>query len=180
MGWMRVISNQATWEFVQTLDVGNLSALEISGNRWRTMNFMSYKSLFMDQLDICVSSNNEKFDIIIAEQVWEHLKYPYRAGKHVFQMLNDGGWFILTTPFLIRKHEDPIDCTRWTAEGLYYFLNELGFAESSIKTDEWGNLNAVIGNLTQWASFDPSHNSVHSLENDTNFPVCVWGFAQKH
>ena len=27
-----------------------------------------------------------KYDLIIADNVWEHLKYPYRATKNVFKM----------------------------------------------------------------------------------------------
>ena len=28
----------------------------------------------------------KKYDLIIADNVWEHLKYPYKATKNVFDM----------------------------------------------------------------------------------------------
>jgi hypothetical protein len=46
---------------------------------------------------------------------------PARAARNVFTVLKEGGYFIIATPFLIRVHESPIDCTRWTKDGLFYF-----------------------------------------------------------
>ena len=40
--------------------------------------------------------NNEKFDFIIADNVWEHLKYPYRATKNIYKLLKKNGYFLLT------------------------------------------------------------------------------------
>ena len=40
------------------------------------MNFPEY--------DICNEVyGNKKYDLIIADNVWEHLKYPYKATKNV-------------------------------------------------------------------------------------------------
>ena len=40
----------------------------------------------------------KKYDLIIADNVWEHLKYPYKATKNVFDMLKR--WiFLVITPF---------------------------------------------------------------------------------
>ena len=72
---------------------------------------------------ITVKSYLESFDLIIAEQVFEHLKWPYRAAKNVYRMLRPGGSFLITTPFLVRCHEMPDDCTRWTDTELKNFLN---------------------------------------------------------
>jgi hypothetical protein len=38
-------------------------------------------------------------DIIIAEQVFEHLLWPYRAVRNVFQMLTPNGALLVTTHF---------------------------------------------------------------------------------
>jgi SAM-dependent methyltransferase len=156
-----------------------MNALEISGGRWKTAGFRSYRSAYMPELDIDAAPLEEKFDIILAEQVWEHLKYPYRAGRHVFSMLEPGGYFYLSVPFLVRRHDDPIDCTRWTDIGLKYYLEEVGFPPENIISESWGNLGVAIGNLGQWTEYDPSHNAVHTLENDPYFPVQTWGLGRK-
>lgn len=180
MGWLRVELNARSWELVTTAaPVHEMDALEISGGRWRTAGFRSYKSAFIDELNIDEAPLPDQFDIVLAEQVWEHLRYPYRAARNVLRMLRPGGYFYLSVPFLVRRHDDPIDCTRWTDTGLKYFLEEAGFAPESIRTFSWGNLPVVVANLSQWTPYDPSHNAVHRLENDPLFPVQVWGLAQK-
>ena len=51
------------------------------------------------EFDICSDSINKKFDLIIADNVWEHLKYPYRASKNVQKMLKPNGIFLIIVPF---------------------------------------------------------------------------------
>lgn len=179
MGWLRVKMNKASWDLVTALPVAGMDALEISGQRWKTAGFRSYESLYMDRLDIDRAALPQQYDIILAEQVWEHLKYPHRAAGHVLSMLRPGGYFYLSVPFLVRRHNDPIDCTRWTETGLKYFLEEAGFAPDTIVTESWGNLAVVIGSLTQWTPYDPSHNAFHTLENDPFFPIQTWGIARR-
>src|SRR5205823_1632242 len=108
MHWVRVVMNRATTRMIQSLAPENLSALEISGDHWRKRApFRSYRSVRYPDFDICQSTLEESFDLIIAEQVFEHLLWPYRAGKNVYKMLNPGGSFLVTTPFLIRVHRAP-------------------------------------------------------------------------
>ncbi len=180
MGWIRVELDRASWALVaKQLPVHEMEALEISGKRWQTAGFKSYQNAYVDTLEIDLNPWDRQFDIILAEQVWEHLKYPYRAGRNVLSMLRPGGYFYLSVPFLVRRHNDPIDCTRWTDIGLRYYLEEVGFSPSEIYTESWGNLAVVIGNLTQWTPYDDSHNAVHRLDNDPLFPAQTWGLARK-
>jgi len=46
---------------------------------------------------------------------------------------------VVTTPFLIRLHDGPVDCSRRSETGLKYFLAECGFDIEKIKTGSWGN-----------------------------------------
>ncbi|WP_186383957.1 methyltransferase domain-containing protein [Methylobacterium dankookense] len=171
--------NDSTWKMVSKLNVREMSALEISGNRWRTMNFLNYKTIDYPDIIIDETPIAETFDIILAEQVWEHLKYPRRGAVNCLKMLNPGGYLMITTPFLVRRHPHPTDCTRWTDEGLKYFLEDAGFPLENISVGSWGNLGAVISNLTQWVEYDRSHNAVHPLTNDPLFPIAVWALAKK-
>ncbi len=154
----------------------NLRTLEISGTSWRTFPFRSYKSVHYPDFDICANSLDESFDLIIAEQVFEHLLRPYRAGQNVYQMLDPGGYFLITTQFLMRLENSPVDCSRWTETGLKYFLAECGFDLHEIRTGSWGNRACALANLVGSPSYRPG---VHSLKNEPDFPVAVWALARR-
>src|SRR5712671_707529 len=166
--WARIVMNQETLQLVKSVNPETRSALEISGDGWKSrIAFNSYRSIDYPEYDICAGPIlNEAFDIIIAEQVFEHLLWPCRAVRHVHQMLNEGGVFLLTTPFLCKIHGAPIDCSRWTELGLRHLLAEGGFDLGRIVTGSWGNRACVRGNFTRWSIYRPWH----SLANEPDFP----------
>lgn len=127
------------------------------------------------QYDICEHVLDRQFDVIIADNVWEHLPYPARATRHVLPMLRTGGMFINITPFLIRRHLVPTDCTRWTEMGMRYFLEDCGFDPAAVHTGSWGNRAAVRANFNRWARTGWRRR----LPNARDFPVTVWAFARK-
>ena len=80
--WCRLAMNRATTEFVSRLYPDRLDALEISGSAWRTMGFKSYGNAAYPAFDICNICKQiiaQSFDIIIAEQVFEHIQSPHSA-----------------------------------------------------------------------------------------------------
>jgi SAM-dependent methyltransferase len=175
--WCRVVRNRESHKMVQSLQPSRLKVLEISGKYWGKFGFFKeYKSVHYPEYDVCEASLPESFDLIIAEQVFEHLLWPYRAGKNVYGMLKPGGHFLITTPFFVRIHNHPVDCTRWTERGLKYFLAECGFPLEKIQTASWGNRACIKANLRRWAGY---HRRLHSLHNEPDFPVTVWALAQK-
>jgi SAM-dependent methyltransferase len=174
--WCRVIMDEATEKIIKQLNYSNFDVLEISGSKWQAFGFRSYVKTDYPEFDITAKKLSQKFDLIIAEQVFEHLLWPYRAGKNVYDMLKPGGYFLITTPFLIRVHLDPIDCTRWTETGLKYFLAECGFPLDGVKSYSWGNLNCMVSNYNRWTIF---RKGFHSLTNDPLTPIVVWGIAKK-
>ncbi len=175
--WLRVVMDRETRELVQSLGPQQLDVLEISGETWGHIEqFRTYRYVHYPEFDICATALDEQFDLIIAEQVWEHLLWPYRAGKNVYEMLRPGGHFLITTPFLVRIHGGWYsDCTRWTETGMKHFLAECGFDLERIQTGSWGNRACVRANFKRWAWKLPWR----SLRNEPNFPVQVWAFAQK-
>jgi SAM-dependent methyltransferase len=175
--WVRVVMYQKCFEFIGGLGPQNLDAMEISaGPQWsREFTFRSFTGTHYPAFDICTQTLPQKFDLIIADQIFEHLKWPYRAARNVHAMLKPNGYFLIATPFLIRVHKSPIDCSRWTEEGLFFFLQECGFEPESIKTDSWGNRACLKANLNGW----PKRGFAKSLVNEPDFPVMVWAFAQK-
>ena len=179
--WSRVVLYRELFEYVRSINPGSLDVLEIApggpNSAWRALDFRRYESVDYPDFDICNDKLTEKFDLIIADQVFEHLLWPYRAARNVHAMLKDGGRFITTTPFLIRVHDVPVDCSRWTELGIKHLLAEAGFDLSKIKTGSWGNRACVVANLHPelWASFGWGKN----LQNEREFPVAVWAIAEK-
>jgi SAM-dependent methyltransferase len=175
--WARVVMNRSTRDLVSQLRPEELSVLEISGDAWDgALPFASYAKVGYPDFDICESALDDRFDLVIAEQVFEHLRWPYRAGRHVYDMLNPGGHFLVTTPFLLRVHDIPLDCSRWTEQGMRHLLAECGFPLELTKSGSWGNRRCVRKNFSHWAKYWPG---IHSLENEPDFPVVVWALARR-
>jgi hypothetical protein len=174
--WQRVAMNQETARLMGELDVEHCSALEISGVKWNDFGFARFASVGYPDYAVCAGVLDEKFDVIIAEQVFEHVLWPYRAVRNVFQMLNSNGAFLITTPFLVRIHGNPIDCSRWTELGMRHLLAEGGFDIDRIKTGAWGNRACVRSNLLRWT---PYNRWLHSLRNEPDYPIVVWALARK-
>ncbi|MFZ0946254.1 MAG: methyltransferase domain-containing protein [Syntrophobacteraceae bacterium] len=174
--WARICMNQSTSAMVFKLEFSKYKALEISGRRWENFGFNSYVSASYPEFDICRDVFPEKFDIIISEQVFEHVPFPHRAARNIYNMLNSGGYFLITTPFLIKYHPVPDDYFRWTENGIKLFLSECGFPIENIKSASWGNKECLIANLEAWASYDKD---IHSLENQPEYPLVVWALARK-
>lgn len=175
--WVRTVMYRKAFDFIAALGPENLDVLEISGgNQWtRSFKFKSYESTEYPGFDICAEAMPRQFDLIIADQVFEHLKWPYRAGRNVRQMLKPGGHLVISTPFLVRVHRVPIDCSRWTEDGLSYLLQECGFEAANIRTESWGNRSCLKGNLTRWRK----RGFFGSLKNEADYPIMVWAFAKK-
>lgn len=172
----RTVAYREIDRWLDALGTESLDALEISaGWKWRQRQWGSFTEMNWPQHDICKDVLDRQFDIVIADNVWEHLLYPYRAARNVHAMLRPGGWFVNITPFMIRYHPIPTDCSRWTELGMSHFLEEAGFDPARIVTGSWGNASAVKANFHRWARTGWQRR----LPNDERFPVTVWAMAQK-
>jgi len=171
----RTVAYREIDRLLDALGTETHDALEISaGWKWRARAWNSFSEMNWPEYDICEHRLDRQFDIIIADNVFEHLKYPYRAAQNVRAMLKSGGYFINITPFMIRHHPIPLDCSRWTQEGMRYFLEEVGFDPEKITTGGWGNAAAVRANMHRWARTGWKRNP----PNDPNFPVTIWAIAE--
>jgi SAM-dependent methyltransferase len=171
----RVVAYRTIDAFLDGIGTERLDALEISaGWKWRDRAWGSFTEMNWPEHDICNGALDRQFDVIIADNVWEHLAYPYRAAKNVRAMLKPGGWFVNITPFMIRHHAIPIDCSRWTETGMRHFLEEAGFDPALVTTGSWGNAGAVKANFRRWARAGWQRR----LRNDSRFPITVWAIAR--
>jgi len=174
--WARVVMNQDCERFLRSINHSTLSALEISPgylDTWKQVGFASYEGVDYPTYDVCTDVLPRQFDVIVADQVFEHIRSPWRAARNILQMLRAGGHFIVMTPFLIKVHQFPIDCYRWTETGIRFLLEDAGFV--NIETHSWGNRACVVANFTDWRSYG----WWHSLKNEPDYPVVVWAFAQR-
>jgi SAM-dependent methyltransferase len=169
--------NDTTADWISILNPSTLNALEISGDQWSSFPWKSYRSVGLPEFDIVYNTlGDARFEIIIVEQVLEHVKYPHRAVRNIYRMLVPGGYALVTLPFLVKVHNNPIDCSRWTEGGLVYFLEEAGFDPAAIRTGSWGNRACLVANLDAFVHYQPG---IHSLENEPEFPVVVWALARR-
>lgn len=179
----RVVMERRSRKMLKALHPETLDAAEISGHSWRGFGFRSHLTLRYPAHDICKGAFADEtgtpmqFDIILANQVWEHLDRPYAATRNVMLMLRPGGMFWLASPFFVPFHGNPVDCSRWSARGLTNLLIESGFAPGRIQAGQWGNLAPARRNLEK--PWPPVYrNDVDDLANDRDFPIMAWALAR--
>jgi SAM-dependent methyltransferase len=179
----RIVMQKSSREWIRALGPASLDVAEISGKWGEGFGFRSYRTFRYPEFDPCrgpfclPDGKPLKFDLILANQVWEHIDRPHAATRNVYRMLRKGGWFWLAVPFFIPYHAVPVDCSRWTARGLSNLLTEAGFDESSIRADQWGNRAAALRNLEP--DWPPEHRPEDDLTNDPQFPLVAWAMGQK-
>jgi hypothetical protein len=175
--WQRVIMNRAADQFIESLDPRRCSAAEISGDTHAARPWREYQTLMYPEFDLCAPlSVGRRFDVVICEQVLEHVVDPCAAAANLRGLCEVGGHVIVSTPFLIKVHELALflmrDYWRFTPRGLETLLERAGL--EVVAMGSWGNRQCVVGNFNRWAAY----RRWHSLRNEPDFPVQVWAFAR--
>jgi len=179
----RIVMQKTSRTWLRDLDPVGLDAAEISGAWGEGLGFRSFRSFTYPAFDPCAGPFLDedgrvlKFDVILANQVWEHIDRPYAATRNVLKMLKKGGWFWLAVPFFIPYHAVPVDCSRWSARGLRNLLIEAGFEEESIRAAQCGNRAAAARNLE--LPWPPVARPEDDLTNDPDFPVVAWAMGRR-
>jgi SAM-dependent methyltransferase len=176
--WQRVTLNQAVSQHLDSLQPARLSAAEISGDAQATRPWRSFTSLNFPEFDLCAPlQGRERYDVVICEQVIEHVVDPVKAAENLYGLCAPGGHVIVSAPFLIRVHELPAygmgDYWRFTPRGLRTLLERARLTVDRV--DAWGNRSCIAGNFDVW----PSYRRWHSLRNEPDLPVQVWAFARR-
>ena len=131
----------------------------------------------LEHICICIQEHLALFlNIFVLEHVLEHVTEPCRTIQNVFKLLNPSGYILITTPFLVKIHNAPQDCTRWTPIGLRNLLINEGFDKNNMVTGQWGNKSCIKANFKHWVKYNPLF---HSLKNEEMFPAVVWCLARK-
>jgi SAM-dependent methyltransferase len=176
--WGRVDCYLAWDRWLAALPLAELDLLEVSpgaNSRWQGLGLRSYRGVQYPEFDLCAMTTGDNYDIVIADNVFEHLRHPCRAARNVHAMLKPGGQFLISTPFLVRVHAEPDDYTRWSEAGLKGLLEDCGFEPQWIETGAWGNRACVKANLDRWAYLGWGRDRT----NEPDYPVTVWARARK-
>lgn len=157
-----------------SLRPSQLSVVEVSGRIRSGHPWRSYTRLEYPEFDLCDPSRPQpgRYDLVICEQVLEHVENPLTAVGNLKALCAPGGLLLVSTPFLIPIHPNPGDFWRFTPDGLRKLLECQGLHVEWVRS--WGNRAAVRANLRVWAPYWPGR----SLKNRPGAAVQVWALAR--
>lgn len=133
------------------------------------------------QIDIMDLSRfpNASFDIVVTDQVLEHISDPFLANKQIYRILKKGG-LVINTSCAFNPIHDPPDYFRFTKDGfreIHRNFHKIHLLES------WGNRWAIARfSAFGVKSFDVRKwpwEKLFATNNDEKWPWSVWCIAQK-
>ncbi len=175
--WLRVRQIEAFKRFIVSSDIKR--AVEISPGwsaRWSDLLAGRYEALHFPEFDICKDRRDAQADLVIADQVLEHVPRPLDALRNIHAMLAPGGHALIATPFLFRVHARPFDFSRWTKDGLAELLVEAGFDRDDVQTFAWGNKACVRAHISGPVR---DYGLWRDMSNDDEYPIMVWAIARR-
>jgi SAM-dependent methyltransferase len=176
--WQRLVLNGSVDDYLSSLGPSGLTAAEISGDAHAGRPWSEYTTLAYPEFDLCAPLDDRgTYDVVICEQVLEHVVDPLAAAANLRELCRPGGHVIVSTPFLIKIHELGLagieDYWRFTPRGMRLLLERSGLDVERVES--WGNRECVIANFNRW----PRRRRWQSLRNEAEFPVQIWAFARR-
>lgn len=77
--------------------------------------------------------SSETFDSILSTQVLEHVRDLDKFMLEVIRVLKQGGYFVITVPFIGRLHNIPNDYLRFSEFGIRNIFNKYGLSSIMVK-----------------------------------------------
>ena len=148
--WLRVPMYEDLERELRALPAQDLDIVEISGSQWKgRLPWRSHHELTFPDFDLCNPPDDlPTFDVVVCDQVLEHVVDPPKAVRTLRAMVRPGGYVVVATPFLIRLHDAPGDYWRYTPDGMRLLLESAGLTPSWIRS--WGNRRVLNANLDRW------------------------------
>jgi hypothetical protein len=171
--WLREVMNRHMADVFTSLGPERLDTVEVSGGAWDHLPWRSYTRLDYPEFDLCQPSDqqNDRYDLVICEQVLEHVADPLAAVGTLRRMCADDGHVYVSTPFLLPLHDHPDDYWRFTPSGLQQLLESQGLSPCWVRS--WGNRRVVAANFDRWVAYRPWK----TLRNEAHLPIVVWALA---
>jgi len=172
--WLRDVMHEDTKRVFESLKPVALEVAEVSGLNWTHLPWGRRIQLDFPEFDLCDPPEDlpGPFDLVICEQVLEHVPDPLAAVRTLRRLCRPKGHVYVSTPFLVRLHYDPGDYWRFTPDGLALLLRSQGLAPLWVRS--WGNRRAVVANFDTWVSRFPWQ----PLRNEPHLPAVVWSLAR--
>jgi SAM-dependent methyltransferase len=171
--WLRTAMYRAIDERLEPIAPVS-DVVEISGGAFSGLPWRSYDRLTFPDFDLCAPGPHGQYDVVICDQVLEHVVDPVTAMRTLFALCRPGGLAVTMTPFLYFVHEAPGDYWRFTPDGLALLFEHAGFEEVTVGS--WGNRAAVAGHLFASIIVDLPW---LPRRNRDNYPIQVWGFGRR-
>lgn len=131
----------------------------------------------------CMPYAAGSFDVVVSDQVIEHLPLPARAISESHRVLRPGGTAIITSCFLNPLHPSPSDYWRFSPEGLEELFAADGW--DVLECGGWGNRLALmlIFVRDRFRFLDiPRGKSLRNrlaTWNEKKYPIVTWIVARK-
>jgi SAM-dependent methyltransferase len=156
MKWRSYLSENFNKPGIRILEIGSRN---VTGNATRTPFSVAYYVGFDfyegENVDVvgdahklsCYFGNDEKFDLIFSNAVFEHFHMPWIVAQEIQKLLKIGGYVFVHTHFSFSYHEKPWNFFQFSHMGLrVLFNNALGF-----ELVDYGMSNPMNGVFSQEA-----------------------------
>lgn len=177
--WVRVTMDRAIDDTLRVLQPPTCDAIEVSGTAHASRPWRSYMSVQYPEFDLLAPTSVGEFDVVLCEQVLEHIRDPTLGVAALASLCRPGGHVIITTPFMLRIHPSPEDLWRFTPDGLAHLAANAGLEVA--ETGSWGNTLCIVANRRRWVVYRPWHRLFRqlTLTNDPLSPQVVWLIARR-
>lgn len=177
--WVRVVLDREVEAHLARLGPAGLDAVEISGSGRAHLPWRSHRTVEYPDFDLLSPSDIGQYDVVICEQVLEHVRDPWLAVSTLESLCRPGGHVVMSTPFMLRLHFAPSDYWRFAPDGLRELATAAGLEIA--EQGAWGNSWCVRANRRRWIVFRPFHRvmSRWSLANEPLNPQVIWLFARR-
>lgn len=159
-------------------------ALEVSGSAlitefgWPTTQVETTR---YPEFDLCDSahtlSRGDRYDLVFADQVLEHVHNPFYAVHGLYNLLRPRGRAAVATVGMFPVHDLPADYWRFTPDGLRLLFDPPYWED--VHVAGWGCRDA-LDLVADWPTNnrDPDFRPLAEV-NETDVPIVVWATARR-
>lgn len=132
---------------------------------------------------------NGELDMLVADQVLEHVPKVWEASYEVWRTLRTGGVAVIASPFMFPIHSCPSDYWRMTLDAYGVLFPDRHWR--TLTSGQWGskeimqwayNDQKVRGFVGDWVPVNKAIQEVPNFEStitDGQYPVVVWWVGEK-